>query len=63
MATRANVISRAKQESVRKVLQFGGDNFKWVGVGRVKVSFLGRKPPKARGQWEKLEAITASRRQ
>jgi hypothetical protein len=28
---------------MRRVLQFGGDNFKWIGRGAVRVHIIGRK--------------------
>ena len=30
---------------LRKTLKKGGDNFRWVGVGKVQVKFRGRPTP------------------
>ncbi len=38
-------IKIAKQNCLRKLLTAGGDNFRWVGFGRVYFPFRGRSTP------------------
>jgi hypothetical protein len=36
-------VQKCKFQRMRRVLQFGGDNFKWIGRGAVRVHIIGRK--------------------
>lgn len=42
MRTKKINIEKAKLRFISQVLGKGGDNFRWVGVGKVKISFIGR---------------------
>jgi hypothetical protein len=48
MHSKAKHIEAAKLRFISSVLGKGGDNFRWVGVGRVKVTFLGRPSKKVK---------------
>jgi hypothetical protein len=50
MYSKAKHIEASKLRFISSVLGKGGDNFRWVGVGRVKVTFLGRPSKKVKDE-------------
>jgi hypothetical protein len=48
MPSKAKHIEASKLRFISAVLGKGGDNFRWVGIGRVKVTFLGRPSKKGK---------------
>ena len=43
MSKQNSDVQQSKFQRMRRVLQFGGDNFKWIGRGAVRVHIIGRK--------------------
>ena len=51
MSTRREYeIEMAKLRSARKALKQGGDNFRWIGYGKVQFLFRGRPDSRRKGK-------------